>query len=399
MNLRALALLPLLSCMGIVSGGDFPGKDAAVDDAGPDDAGAPPDAGAVDAGAPDAGVPDAGEPDAGLPDSGVPDAGPRVVPVFVVSGWYGRLVSSCDDGRTWQAHDEPDASVSSEFNEKGLAYADGVFLQLIGWGAECSFKRSEDGVNWEHLSMADVGLPPLHECGGIASTGDAFVMVHAAGNVYLSSDAGRTFTYESMVDNGEYVRDVGGDGPPPGVIGAGGANDPTGVIKNPPHFSLDRGLTWLPATGCSSFNAVSVGQQGGVAYGNNRLLFVGYYGQVCVTSDLQTFEETRIDAGAYGAPLVGRATFAAGRFWVATGPALWSSTDGLNWSVLGLPSGVRITTVGGSDQGTLIGFDGDSSTFYRSTDGVTWVPAQGPGNGPPLGRVVFGYGKPSALCP
>jgi hypothetical protein len=396
---RKTFILLLLGCQGLVSElkDAGPGADAQVGDAGAPDSGAA-DAGAADAGAPDASVPDAGAPDAGVPDSGVPDAGPDLVPIIVVSGWYGRMVSSCDDGRTWQAHDEPDASSGSgEFNEKGLAYAQGVFMQLIGWGAQCSFKRSEDGVNWEHLSLADVGLGPMTECGGIASTGDAFLMVHAWGDAYLSSDAGRAFSYVSMVNNGEYVRDVGGDGPPPGVIGAGGANDPLGMIETPPHFSLDRGLTWLPATGCPNFNAISVGQYGGVSYGNGRLVFVGYRGQVCVSSDLSTFEQSSVDAGGYN--ISGRATFAAGKFWVANGQFLWSSTDALSWSVQVLPQGMRITTVGGSDQGTLVGFDGDSSTFYRSTDGVTWLPAQGPGAGPPLGRIVFGYGKRSAQCP
>ncbi len=404
---RIAAVVLITACEGHVGGDGF--VDASVRDAGQPTT---PDGGASDAGfdagamaSTDAGRPDAGITfDAGPPDTGVPDAStrpPGLVPMFVVSGWEGRLVSSCDDGRTWVANDEPHTTTGGEFNDKGIAYAQGVFMQIIGWGALCSFKRTVDGVTWQHLSLDDVGLPPMAECGGIASTGDGFVMLHGpSGQAFLSSDAGLRFSLIGAFDNHEYIRDVGGGGPVPGVIGAGGGNDDKGVLKNPPHFSVDRGLTWKETPGCSTFNAVSVGQNGGVAYGNHRLVFVGYRGQVCVTSDLATFSEAQLDVSS-SVVIQGRASFAGGRFWVGNGGTLFVSPDGLNWDAGTLPSGMQLHTVASSDEtGTLVAFNQGTSAFYRSIDhGATWLPATGPGTGPNLGRIVFGYGQPSANCP
>ncbi len=387
-------LVVALSCQGSIGG--LAGMQPELDGGQRDSGGI--DAGFADAGrSGDAGSFDAGRFDAGTPDASVVPAG--LVPIIVVSGRHGRLVSSCDDGRSWVAHDEVVApSDDAQFNDKGLAYTDGVFAHLIGWGAQCSFKFSNDGQTWRHLQLADVGLPPLDECAGLSSTGDAFLMVHAAGSTYLSRDAGRAWSEVTPVVHPEYLRDVGGGGSAPGVAGTGGANDASGVIKRVPHFTVDRGQTWKDAVGCSNGNEVSIGQNGGIAYGNHTLVFVGFLGQVCASSDLVTFQESQLALG--GNAIEGRASFANGQFWAAHGATLFVSTDGVTWVTRQLPSGVRIDGVGGAENtGTLVAYSSGGS-FYRSTDkGLTWAPAQGPGGSSELGRVVFGYGNPSAACP
>ncbi len=90
---------------------------------------------------------------------------------------------------------------------------------------------------------------------------------------------------------------------------------------SPPSFTLSTSETSAVAAalqgavGCSNGNEVSVGQNGGIAYGNHTLVFVGFLGQVCAISDLVTFQESQLALGGYA--IEGRASFANGQFWAA----------------------------------------------------------------------------------
>lgn len=339
--------------------------------------------------------------DASIATDSNPDAPPwpppGTVAMFVASGTQGRNVISCDDGVTWTEHDV-EITTSGEFNETGFAFGHGVFLKLMGWGGVCSFLRSENGVDWQRLTMTDVGLLSyMSECAGITFNGDGFTMVHAAGETFASNHEGSVFQQIGFVDNGEYVREIAGDGPSPGIVLAGGANDPSGVMKNPPHVSVDGGKTWSPTPGCSTLHAVSIGQEGGGAYGGGRMVYVGYKGEVCTSSDMTSWQETQLPGVEY---LQGKVTFDGSLFWAADNTRVFVSPDGLTWTVRPLPSGVHLHEVARSKTGTYVGFDRGSSTFYRSADGIAWEMATtSPPAGPDLYRLIYGYGKPSPTCP
>ena len=319
------------------------------------------------------------------------------VPMFVVSGQLGRTVTSCDDGLTWKANDFP-VTTNDEFNEKGLAFGHGVFMRLMGWGAECSFMRSENGVTWQRITLAQAGLPNLNDCGGIIYNGDGFTMVQWTGDTFASDHDGLVWKKISHVDNkNEHVREVVGDGPAPGVVLAGGANDPSGMPKNPPHVSVDGGKTWKATAGCSTFNALSLGQNGGGAFGGGRMVIVGFKGQVCTSVDMVQWQESQLPGVA--GYIQGKVSYDGEQFWVADNSRVFASTNGIGWTERKLPDNVRIHAVAKSNQGTWVAFNRETSAFYRSTDGLMWNAVKGPVNGPDLHRIVFGYGKPSAQCP
>jgi hypothetical protein len=317
--------------------------------------------------------------------------------MFIASGQGGRVVTSCDDGLTWKAHDFP-VTAKDEFNEKGIAFGHGVFMRVMGWGAPCSFMRSDDGVNWQRLALRDVGLPSMSECGGITYNGDGFTMVHWTGATYASDHEGLKWQKIGMFDNSnEHVREIVGDGPAPGVVLAGGANDPAGVKKNPPKVSIDGGKSWKATPGCSTLHAISIGQEGGGALGAGRMVYVGIKGEVCTSTDMTTWQETQLP-GVTGF-LAGKVNFDGESFWVADSSRVFVSSNGLAWTERKLAAPVKLHAVARSSRGTWVGFNRTNSSFYRSVDSTTWTPAMGPAHGPELYRLIHGYGKPSAECP
>lgn len=237
----------------------------------------------------------------------------------------------------------------------------------------------------------------MTECGGIAFNGAGFIMVHWGGDTFASDAKGLVWKKVGKVDNkNEHVRDVVGDGPAPGIILAGGANNLSGVPKNPPQVSVDGGKTWKATPGCSTFNAVGLGINGGGALGGDRMVIVGYKGQVCTSSDMAQWQETQLP-GVVGS-VQGKVAFDGQLFWVADGGRLVVSANGVTWTERKLPNNIRIDGVAKSST-AWVGFNRSTSAFYRSTDGMNWIAATGPPDGPDLHRIVFGYGKPSAACP
>ena len=351
---------------------------------------------------PDSGSDSGGDPQ---PDAGPPDPPDGLVPMFVAAGNGGRIVTSCDDGRTWVqrellANDDED---HSQYTSKGFAYAQGRFIQLIGWGTAATFLISDDGVTWVRRTLPEQGLRADGDGeAGIASTGDGFVLVSNGSETFYSTDRGQSWTEGGEVMNGdESVREVGGGGEAPGVLGAGGTNQTSrdSGPYQPPSVSRDRGQTWTVATGCTSFDVGGLGQYGGAAYGNGRLVFVRRFGGVCSSANLTSFDETSLDTTT---DVRGKPAFLDGTFWVPDRDFVHTSDDGLDWIKTALqPAGTRLNAITRSDAGTFAGFDRDSSAFYYSADGLTWQRATGPdpAAGPRLNRILFGHATPSADCP
>ncbi|MEM9192453.1 MAG: hypothetical protein AAGF12_24985 [Myxococcota bacterium] len=337
--------------------------------------------------------PDANRPDAALSadatvDGAVdamppPDAeppSPDGVPMFVASGFGGRTVMSCDDGRTF--HDRrlsDDNGDHSAFTDKGLAYGNGVFVQLMGWGASASFQASRNGVDWTTIEL-DVRF------GSVSFANGAFV---AAGQreAFSSSD-GFTWTEVGRTSAPDHVREGGGGGS-------------LAVLANTdgPVFSQDRGVTWRQESTCAGVSSFGgVGQQGGVAYGLGRLVMFDSDGRWCTTTDGTDWRTGVSDAERNRGG--GKMMFAGGAFRFMNGASALTSTDGENWTRVDFePAGVELHAVAASDGGTFVAFNRGSNEFYRSTDGVRWE-SMGVHDAPTrLTRLVFGYGEASETCP
>src|SRR5690606_17175706 len=90
------------------------------------------------------------------PDS---DAGePEGVPMFVAIGKFGRITTSCDDGRSWTFNRSDNDSGSCvgidcdhhAGSSTGLTFGGGHFFASYGWGDHPSrIMRSADGIEWE----------------------------------------------------------------------------------------------------------------------------------------------------------------------------------------------------------------------------------------------------------
>ncbi|MEM9067206.1 MAG: hypothetical protein AAGE52_01830 [Myxococcota bacterium] len=352
--MRALvSLLVLAACGDDDSATDAAvdaAADAAVDTARERDAGE--DAG-VDAG--DVGSDARANNDAGS------DAGPAGRVAFVAVGWGGRRLVSCDDGRTWSG-DIEEAPESEDdwhrsYTPKSLAFGEGAFLFLTGWGTNSTIWRSEDGSAW-----TDVALETSY--GALGFIGDRFV---AVGNRVVSDsyDGGRTW-----VDREDAAaRHDRAGGAFPGVLASGADGE----------VEFDRGEGWTLLESCVGARHGHIGFEGGFAVGNGTLVSVGHDGDTCAL-DLESGAD--LGAGSVGAATPGPPTFADGRFVVATGAQLLRSTNGLTWTSEDLPEGVRFELVARGSNGTWVGISQSGDRFFYSDDGRAWSTGSGPeGNG------------------
>jgi hypothetical protein len=308
------------------------------------------------------------------------------VPMFVAAGQGGRTIVSCDDGQTWVANRsfENNNDDHSPNTHKGLAYGGGTFIVLLGWGADSSLLVSTDGVTWNR----NTGLGKV-SYGGIAHGGNRFVLLRQEVSQY-SEDKGATWMRARIQPSNDHREGGGGDGLPgqKGVFGGGGS----GTV---PSMSWDGGETFSLAQGCGNFDFGGIGGEGGVAAGNGHLVFVSRLGNTChVTDNGKTVTTGKLDS-----EIDGKLDFAAGKFWVTNGSAIYSSETGENWKrTTASPSNVSLQAIAVGDTGTFVAISKTGADFYRSTDGSNWQKASGP-SGPALMRVVFGYGLPSNVCP
>lgn len=393
---------PFMGCVGgqISDDADELGEDTASDQAGGAQGGNPqgetPSGGGGEAGerldadvpaAPDAGDSTTPQPSDGSTEPTGPIEMPPsgAVPMFVAAGHGGRTITSCDDGRTWTANHalESGNNDHSPYTHKGLAYGQGTFMEIMGWGAGVSLKVSDDGVTWRR----ETNLNTNGFYGGIAHGGGVFAMLRQ-GVTQMSNNAGVSWTRATTQPRGDFREGGGGGDAQRGVFAGGGSGQA-------PWMSWDSGRTWRAASGCGAMDFGGIGQVGGMAYGNGVLLIVAENGKTCRINNNGDTTET----GSLGASINGKLFWVGDRFWVMTGNKAHRSADGKTWETLSLqPTTVAIHSIARSDAGTYVGIDRSGSRFYRSSDGVAWQAATGT-SGNQLLRVVFGYGKASAACP
>jgi hypothetical protein len=330
-----------------------------------------------------------------------------MVPMFVASGYGARTITSCDDGKTWIADNvynpttgecgspTPCNRSHQDLTEKGLAYGNGIFMQIVGWGAGPSVNISRNGVDWKLVKIPTNLLRIDSNLVFLTEPTPHFVAVMGYRGYCAESVDGEIWNacpaapmYQSS------LREAGGGGP---AIGGGG--------DNPMVFSFDSAKTWSTSPECafrSEFG--NLGQEGGIMWGHDTLVVVNTGGSWCRTNDLgKTWQTGKFDGGA-----VGKASFSGGKFWAPNGQYAHSSEDGMTWTRTDFkPTTVKIHQMARGDSGTYVGVERLGSTgevskepsrFYRSEDGVNWTMSTAAA-GTMLRRVVFGYGLPSAQCP
>lgn len=303
------------------------------------------------------------------------------VSVFVAAGAGGRRIISCDSGRTWigdfQIADESEDDLHRPYTPKGIAYGDGTFVIMTGWGGNSSVLFSQDGVDW-------TTVPLENAYAGVGYDGRRFV---ALGNYVVGESVNRGQTW-NLIDRPflEFTREVTAtDG-----VWAAGSDGEVLLLR-------ERDTDWHPLESCTGVRHESIGQDGGFAMGMGLLLSVGTAGDTCVY-DVENDRD--LGAGTIGdvGYLVGRPTFVGDAFMLANDGHLYRSDDGLHWTTRDLPSGVDFTLLAREPSGTYVGVSADGDRFYYSDDGESWTRATAPeGNG--LSRIIVGWGAASAQCP
>lgn len=301
---------------------------------------------------------------------------PGKLPMFVAVGRGGRRIMSCDGGRTWVANQfvSTQDGEHSTFTPKGLAYGDGTFVFLSGWGNPSTTWVTNDGVTW---------LEQKHQAGfaGIGFDEGQFVLV--GGNYHEGSkDNGRTWTRLS---------------PPRAPLGREAAAFPGAWAAGSDGQAqvLRRGsASWSGIPGCSGSRHGGIGADGGFAASPSVLISVGSNGDVC---GINLSTGAAIGASRLNASVAGKPNYGAGNFMVATGDSIRFSKDGVNWQSRALPRDIRIDLIDCHGNGVCAGISTDGKSFHYSDDGITWKRASAPqGNG--MVALKAGMGAPSNLC-
>ncbi|MEM9188839.1 MAG: hypothetical protein AAGF12_06670 [Myxococcota bacterium] len=398
----------LLACTGTTGAGPVP-------DASPDRAAPPPDSATRDDATvtpiEDASlVPDA---DASPPPDAMPM--PTGVPIFMAQGYMGRTIISCDEGRSW-VHEQFAAGVGiTECGDpttarcmrngcdcdhntgaaKGVAYRDGWFYALFGWGTPSTVWRTQNGIDWETEL-----LPEMY--GGIAAGNDVLLLGNRRWRRIpsgaMESEGLPYYQFQSSTgQNVNAVRRMFFSPVNGGVFLTFASNAARALA-----ISRDDGQSWasprsLPDE-CTD-NLVSV------ASSNTSVVMMNRRGVVCQSDDGgDTWTRNNMGEDIFGGPVwvTGRATPA---FLAWSQDRVYESTDGKSWaSTETSPGRVRLEHVAVSDSGAFVanlaGFNNwyENQAMYYSADGVTWTRTADdkfPG-GHRIRYIAFGYADPSA---
>ncbi len=331
------------------------------------------------------------------------------VPAFVVVGHGGRIIVSKDDGQNWtQAFFGHPGADHGPWATKSVAYGQGVFVVVVGWGGPTSYLASEDGVRWRHLTKGDAKLPEskgdarqMPGTWGMTSGGGAFV---AGGYMTFTatSDLGKTFSTFSLYS---FKNDPRGYKLSTHHVDPVYCGDASGRFlalgdnrgKEGPKFghlfaSDDLGKTWrwLAPKGLDASTS-----RGTLVCNDKLLVMTDATAENAWTSS--DAGETWTGPHATGAK---RATLSVvgGEFWLCGKPSR-AGIDGKTWR--DLPSAVPAGQIIASDKGTLVSIDRQRFNILRSADGgKTWQevhrfePEKISGGAQGLRDGAFGYLKP-----
>lgn len=309
-------------------------------------------------------------------DAARPDVGSGRGPLFLAMGWGGRHIASCDMGRTWIN----DTSVSADddwhqpYTPKSLAYHDGTFVRMTGWGSTGNVHASRDGLTWTSVEFSDRSATSV-------GYDDRWLILSDI-NIYESNDG-----VEWGVLSGAPFSGLHRDGavyPGMWISGADG------------NVEFNRGEGWVNLASCNGPRHESIGVNGGFAASLDRVVSFGSDGSTCAV-DRNTGAD--LGAGNIGASVDGVGAYVNGEFWMGSAGQLYRSPDGLSWTGDAIASGARFELVADSGEGTVVAARRNGDAFYYSDDnGASWQQAEAP-EGNNIYRMVFGWAEPSAQCP
>lgn len=336
----------------------------------------------------------------GVGGAGGSQAPEGVVPIALALG-NGRIATSCDRGASY-AQDWIIASDASDHHPyamaAGAAFHEGVFVVGTGWGYPGHVLRSDNGIDWEdlpaerfHWADQTTHMPE----GAVAvmfHNGTRFVLI--TGRRRLFSMDGRDWFEEGEqlpnemfhLRSHRFVEELGVH-----FLRGENSNKQVQWLAT----STDGGLTYQMLPGGSGFDFACNAR---MEYAHGTLMAPGGDGYCRSTDGGATWSY-------HAAPMRVSTFYPTDAGWVTMGghrSAMLESSDGLSWQESTVANGMRFSAGGYSAYlDYYVAASHQNEEFYRSDDGVTWtaLPEAAASEVPDIRHVVFGWGKPSALCP
>jgi hypothetical protein len=327
--------------------------------------------------------PTGGSPSGGMAGAGSSDR----VPVFMAQGQRGRILVSCDDGRSWGAETGlPHVDCNAEDCDhdegaaRGIAYGDGWFVATFGWGTPGGVRRTRDGVTWE-VTLPDTIRAEMAYGEGVFMTGGEVPILSPDGDNWM--DGPRCPNKDSRVI--EFVPANGGRF----VVFGETASFIT--------VSEDVGETWsVPSERPDECGPSTTG----IASGNGAIVAASPR-HVCVSDDDgDTWQLVSLPGGR----LTSVPVFDGSRFMIWAGATVHLSEDGVTWTQEACtPADISVTAVAVGPSGTFVSSQGRdaSQRFYRSEDGISWERLEDDSfpQGVDIKYIQPGEVEPGGACP
>jgi hypothetical protein len=332
-------------------------------------------------------------PDAGSADAAMTPPPPTGVPVFIAQGSGGRIMASCDNGRTWPFHQPGNGQTGdhSQWASHGIAYGNNILVGAFGWGTDVLVRVSRNGQDWTEHRPGAPGFSDIVFSGGM--------FVAGTGHLGLNSVDGKTwsrpFSHGNFEANGEGIIRGYGFGSyagKPVFVGSGASRYV---------YSLD-GKTWGKGSGPSVCGDNIDHIAGEFLAGPGDALFaVTSRGNVCRSLDGgKTYEFTsKIDGNT-----VGNVLFVNDTLFAFQSDQVSQSSDGVKWTARKLlPANTSLSLVAradsGPNKGSWVAANRDGSKLYYSADGLTWTAAAGGRAGASLSTIIAGFVESGGACP
>ena len=318
---------------------------------------------------------------------------PTGSPVFLAQGSGGRIIVSCDNGRSWPFHQAGNSITGdhSQWVSHGVAYGNGVFVGAFGWGTPAMVRVSRNGKDWEEKLAHSFGFSEIMFGGGMFVGGVGHQALNSVDGINWSA----AVSHGNFETNGEGI--VRGYGV--GVFAGKAIFAGSGARRYV--YSLD-GKAWGKGSGPASCGDYIDHMQGEILNGPGDALFaVTSTGNVCKSIDGgKSFSAE----GIVGGKTIGNVLFVDGTLHAYQGDQVARSTDGKAWTVTKLtPGGLALAVAAraavGPNRGTWAASNRDGSKFYRSENGLEWTLATGGRTGAPLTTLIAGFVQPGGACP
>ena len=266
---------------------------------------------------------------------------------FVIVGDSGLILSSSDNGATW---DNMTSGVST--NLASVAYGGGTFVVggnsgviLTSTNASTWISETSGGNSWSAVSdgVSD-------NLSGTAYGNDLHVISGVSGTILTSSDNGSSWTSQTS-GTSEVIWDV-----------TYYNNIFVSVSDNGLIYTSGDGTTWTSRTSGTS------SPLRGVTYGNSTFVAVGNAGKIYTSPDGTTWtSSTSGTSNAFQQVVYGNSTFVA----VGSSGTIYTSGDGTTWTSRTSGSSNALQQVAyGNNTFVVISNNGE---IFTSADGTTWT--------------------------